>query len=64
IAKREEYPILMFDDVLADLDLKRTNNILPSLQNCHQLFIATPNLPAYQYLNLPIINLDELHETG
>lgn len=45
-----DFPILMFDDVLADLDSDRAGRILQLLRDDHQIFIATPNSSHY---NLP-----------
>ena len=57
-------PIMVFDDVLVDLDKKRNNQIIDMLNKDHQVFIATPNKDMYNYINLPEINLEEiLNET-
>lgn len=55
--KTAVYPILMFDDTLAELDLRRSENILHHLSNDHQIFIATPNKGHYSTLNLPFLEL-------
>jgi len=57
-----EFPILMFDDVLADLDKNRTSRILELLQADHQIFIATPNRNHYQIDQFPEIDLEKLNE--
>jgi len=58
----DEFPILMFDDVLADLDEGRTARILELLKTDHQIFIATPNKSHYQKVQLPEIDLEILYE--
>jgi len=55
-----DYPILMFDDILADLDTGRTSRILQLLKTDHQIFIATPNLNHYEIAEFPKIDLEEL----
>lgn len=53
-------PILMFDDVLSDLDEIRANKIMELLQAEHQIFIATPNKQHYLNFKLPEIDLEEI----
>lgn len=53
-------PILMFDDVLADLDKQRTHQIMELMSGKHQIFIATPNLAAYEDFKLVKIDLEKL----
>jgi len=60
--KDEDTPILMFDDVLADLDKMRTERIIEMLKGKHQIFIATPNVTNYRSFGLPEIDLK--HELG
>ncbi len=55
-----EPPILMFDDVLADLDSFRTSNILKLLENKYQIFIVTPNPDNYLEYDLDMIDLEKL----
>jgi DNA replication and repair protein RecF len=55
-----DYPILMFDDILADLDTGRTSRILQLLKTDHQIFIATPNLKHYEITEFPKIDLEQL----
>lgn len=54
------YPILIFDDTLAELDKDRANNLINLLSKNHQIFIATPNIEHYQHFDLPILNLEEI----
>ncbi len=64
ISSHNEYPILMFDDVLAELDQGRTERILSLLEADHQIFIATPNLvEENNSLNLPLLSLGNNNET-
>lgn len=60
--KDHDQPILMFDDVLADLDKLRTDKIIEMLRGKHQIFIATPNITNYRSFGLPEIDLK--HELG
>ena len=60
--KDDDTPILMFDDVLAELDQMRTERIIKMLKGKHQIFIATPNLTNYRSFGLPEIDLQ--HELG
>jgi DNA replication and repair protein RecF len=55
-----DYPILMFDDVLADLDAERTARILDLLKDDHQIFIATPNINHYNVPGFPRIDVEKL----
>lgn len=50
-------PVLMFDDVLAELDSTRRESILALLKGRHQVLIATPDLDVYKSLDLPVIDL-------
>ena len=62
--KDDDTPILMFDDVLADLDKKRIERIVGMLKGKHQIFIATPNITNYRSFGLPEIDLKhELEKT-
>ncbi|MCD4819630.1 MAG: DNA replication and repair protein RecF [Candidatus Cloacimonetes bacterium] len=54
----ECHPILIFDDVFADLDEDRTTQIINLLENKHQIFIATPNISQYNQINLPRIDVE------
>lgn len=45
--KVNEYPILLFDDVLLELDLDRKNNLLKELLNRSQVIITTTDLNRY-----------------
>jgi len=58
--KTKDTPILIFDDVLADLDKERALNIIHLLKKKHQIFIATPNVKNYEGFHLQNINLEEL----
>jgi len=61
ITKRtSEFPILIFDDVFAELDKKRIKNIMKILEDKHQIFIATPNREIYKNIKLPPINLEKM----
>ena len=55
-----EYPVLMFDDVLADLDKHRASMSMKLLGDRHQIFIASPNAELYKDFNLQMINLETL----
>lgn len=54
---QDDLPLLMFDDVLSDLDQNRAKAILQLLQDKYQILIASPFLSHYQHLPLPIIDL-------
>ena len=54
--------ILIFDDVLADLDEKRAKAIIDSLGDKNQIFIATPTPSLYQSMKLPFIDMERLQE--
>ncbi|MBN1326720.1 MAG: DNA replication/repair protein RecF [Candidatus Cloacimonetes bacterium] len=56
-SKEQDTPLLMFDDVLADLDQVRTSAVISLLTDDHQIFIATPNEKLYSNIKLPRINL-------
>jgi len=58
--KEKSHPILMFDDVLADLDRDRARSIMKILQKKHQIFIATPNAQIYQDFDLEKIDLEKV----
>ena len=58
--KTKDTPILMFDDVLADLDKERALNIIHLLKKKHQIFIATPNVKNYESFHLQNIDLEKL----
>jgi len=60
LKKTTEFPILIFDDVFAELDKKRIKNIMKILENKHQIFIATPNREIYKSLELPLIDLEKI----
>ncbi len=51
------YPILLFDDTLAELDKYRSENLLHNLSHNHQIFIASPNIGHYNLLSLPVLEL-------
>ena len=57
-----ETPILIFDDVLADLDKERAKKIMGMLKKKHQVFIATPNIEIYEPFNLPEIEMEKIGE--
>jgi DNA replication and repair protein RecF len=59
----KENPILMFDDVLSDLDAIRTKQIISMMSTKNQVFIATPNLDLYKDYQLPIIQMDLEQDT-
>lgn len=54
------YPILIFDDTLAELDTHRSENLINMLSEHHQIFIATPNMEHYKNFNLQILELESL----
>lgn len=56
---KAEYPILIFDDVLADLDKQRSTGILNILTDRHQIFIASPDPAVYKDFNLQMIDLEK-----
>lgn len=56
----QEFPVLMFDDVLADLDKFRSKEIMTLLGDRHQIFIASPNASLYRDFNLPAIDLENI----
>ena len=61
-ASSAESPVLMFDDVLSDLDQNRARQIIALLKGTHQIFIATPNYRIYEEFGLSKIDLDNFHE--
>jgi len=54
----KEEAILIFDDVLSDLDEQRTKCIIDSLGMGNQIFVATPSPAPYKALNLSFIDLE------
>jgi len=54
--------ILIFDDVLADLDEKRAKAIIDSLGDKNQIFIATPTPSLYRSMKLPFIDMESMKE--
>ncbi len=56
----DDTPILIFDDVLSDLDKKRAKKIISLLENKHQVFIATPNVTIYKDFKLEKINMEKI----
>ncbi len=53
-----EYPILLLDDIFAELDKNHTQLFMQILKNHEQVFIASPNEITSQYWSdLPIIDL-------
>jgi DNA replication and repair protein RecF len=62
IENKTDQPVLIFDDVLADLDKNRSARIIELLQNRYQIFIATPNIEHYQNFSLEIIDLENKNE--
>ncbi len=56
------FPILIFDDTLAELDEGRSNNLISLLSKNHQIFIATPNVEHYKHFDLPVLNLEEIFD--
>ncbi|MBN2830569.1 MAG: DNA replication/repair protein RecF [Candidatus Cloacimonetes bacterium] len=56
--KSSDYPILMFDDILSELDEERTRNIIHNISKKHQIFIATPNAEHYKDFDLPLLTLN------
>lgn len=55
--KTHEYPILLLDDVLSELDGARQTHLLKTIQNKVQTFLTTPGLSdvAQQLINKPKI---------
>ena len=53
----DQKPLLMFDDVLSELDSSRRKSILDLLQDDYQVVVATPDLAAYKDLKLPVIDI-------
>ena len=43
-AKTGEYPVLLLDDVLSELDGKRQTHLLKTIQDKVQTFLTTPGL--------------------
>ena len=58
--KDSDPPILIFDDVLADLDSERAERIMGLLGAEHQIFIATPNKKLYENFDLETIDLERI----
>ena len=59
-ARTAEYPVLIFDDVFAELDKKRIKNIMKIFEDKQQIFIATPNREIYKDIKLPFIDLEKI----
>ncbi len=55
--KSDNLPLLMFDDVLSELDQIRSKAILELLQDRFQILIATPFISHYRHLPVPVIDL-------
>ncbi len=53
-------PILIFDDVLSDLDSGRTKQIIRTISQNHQTFIATPHQELYGNLALDMVDLEKV----
>jgi DNA replication and repair protein RecF len=54
-----EYPILLLDDIFAELDERHTKEFMYILQNHEQVFIASPKaISSADWHNLPVIMLD------
>lgn len=58
--KNREFPILLFDDVLSDLDHIRVKKVIELLSDKHQVFIATPNVGIYQDFHLSKLALADI----
>jgi len=52
--------VLIFDDVLADLDEERAKSIIESLGSKNQIFIATPTPYLYKSMDLPFIDIERI----
>ncbi len=53
-----EYPILLLDDIFAELDSLHTQRFMQILKNHEQVFVASPNLHTSDYWpELPIIQI-------
>ncbi len=53
-------PIMMFDDVLAELDANRAHHLIEMLNPEHQIFIATPNPGEYRHFDFRQIDVTTL----
>jgi len=49
---KKEYPILLLDDVLSELDVKRQNNLMEYIQNKTQTFITSTEINDINLLNI------------
>jgi len=49
---KKEYPILLLDDVLSELDAKRQNNLVKYIQNKTQTFITSTEINEINLLNI------------
>jgi DNA replication and repair protein RecF len=58
----KENPILIFDDVLSDLDTFRTKQIISMMSTKSQVFIATPNQDLYKDYKLPIFEIKDVEQ--
>jgi DNA replication and repair protein RecF len=53
-----EYPILLLDDIFAELDKEHTAHFMQILESHEQVFVASPNtLTAGYWENMPVIGL-------
>ncbi len=58
--KNNEFPVLIFDDVLAELDQTRIEKFREFLNPEHQVFIASPRDFGEKYFNLDVIDLNSV----
>ncbi len=56
-----ETPVMMFDDVLAELDERRARHLIEMLNPEHQIFIATPNPGDYRHFAFTQLDVTSLH---
>ncbi len=59
-----EAPVLVFDDVLAELDERRAAQVLAQVDSRSQVFVATPDCRRAGEYRLPVMPLGEQGETS
>lgn len=56
-----EYPILLLDDIFAELDERHTREFMHILKNHEQVFIASPKpISSTDWHGMPVINLEQI----
>jgi len=59
-SNNSDFPILMFDDIFADLDKLRSKRIYGMISDKHQVFVATPAYDQLNYFGLKELNIEKI----